>query len=348
MSKLTFKRIALVVVTALGAGVLASGPSSANLTNNSDTLTLSATTASIAVGETASVTISVSAIALAAADSLTVNVVTQSLPASGDGSAGLYVTDSSNARIRTSAYIPLGGSNPGNNWSGTRHYDDYDSAASGVNVNAGMGSRKVANMAPGAALVGHVGAEAATALSASFAFRFIAPTVAGTYVFRIYNTASGGTIGSTPQTFTVTVTANASTSGSATYTTAFLNRVAEFDAVSRFSPSTDVGGVKGLEVDSSLVVSAGSTTAASNSALAVWTPIVRNSSDTKVATLTTADGRVNNTRVKDSVTVTITGPGLLAASSTWTGVAASTARAKQVTINWNESVVVYADGTAGV
>jgi len=119
MSKLTFKRLASILVASLGLGLLSTGPSSGAFTASSDTLTLSATSATIASGETASVTISASAIAGAAADSLTVNVVTQSRPSGGDGSAGMYVTDSSNTRLRTSAYIPLGGTNPGNNWSGS-------------------------------------------------------------------------------------------------------------------------------------------------------------------------------------------------------------------------------------
>jgi len=333
MSKLTFKRLALVVVTALSAGVLSAGTSSATITASSDTLTISATSASIGAGETASVTISSSWIGDTVGESLTVNVLSQSKPTSGDGYLGMYVTDSSNARVRTANTGVL---------KIHQQADDYTVAQTSLPA-VGTGTSAAFGFEP---------APSATAgISASWSFRFIAPTVTGTYVFRIYLTETGaGSYSpvSTPLTYTVTVTANASTVSSATYTTAFLNRVAEFDAVSRLVSATDNHGNKGLEVDSALVVSAGSTTAASNSALAVWTPIVRNSSDTKVATLITADGRVSNLRVKDSVTVTITGPGLLAASSTWTGVAAATARAKQVTINWNESVVVYADGTAGV
>jgi hypothetical protein len=357
MSKLTFKRLALVVVTALGAGVLASGPSSAAITNNSDTLTLSATTASIGTGETASVTITTSAIAGGAGESNTVNIITQSRPAGGNGSAGLYVTDSSNARILTSAWIPIGGNVIKTTAAdGTREFDDYDSSSTSVtgNVSFGMGSRSVAMMdntctaGSRTCLEANIGSTAAKAMSGTFRFSFIAPTVAGTYVFRVYVTNnSSSTVQSVPQTFTVTVTANASAVGSATYSVAYLNRVAEFNDVSRLVSATDVHGKKGLEADSALVVSAGSTTNSSNSPIAIWTPIVKNSSDTKVATLSTADGAVNNTRVKDSITVTMTGPGLLAVSSYWTGNSATTTRAKQVTINWNESVVVYADGTAG-
>jgi hypothetical protein len=348
MSKLTFKRLASILVASLGLGLLSSGPSSGAFTASSDTLTLSATSATIATGETASVTISASAIAGAAADSLTVNVVTQSRPSGGDGSAGMYVTDSSNTRLRTSAYIPLGGSNAGTNWSGSRHYDDSDSAAVGVNVSAGMGSRKVADMSVGAGLVGHMGAEAAAAMSASFSFRFIAPTVAGTYVFRVYLTGTGSYAPVTaPLTYTVTVTANTSTIGDAAKSQIFLNRTTEFTTSTGYAANPSTTFYRALEADSSLVVSAG--TAASPAAVGVLTPVLRNSSDTKVATLVTYDGSTTSAgslRVKDSVTVVISGPGLLGVHNYWTGLTSVT-RAKQVTADWKESIVVYSDGTAG-
>jgi len=56
-TKTTFKRIALVAVAALGLGVLSVAPSSAVINSGDETLTLSATTASAALGETASITI---------------------------------------------------------------------------------------------------------------------------------------------------------------------------------------------------------------------------------------------------------------------------------------------------
>ena len=52
-SKTTFKRIALVAVAALGLGVLSVAPSSAAINATDETLTLSAASASVAIGETA-------------------------------------------------------------------------------------------------------------------------------------------------------------------------------------------------------------------------------------------------------------------------------------------------------
>jgi len=331
MSKITFKRIALVVVATLGLGVLSTGPSSGAFTPNGDTLSLSATSATIGVGETASVTVSASAIANTADDSLIVTSLVQSSPAGGNGTVGFYITDSSLTTLgmRTTAQAATG-------WTASatdRQQDYFGSAGTAlgtINISAGLTST------------------AATAFSFSARFSFMAPTVTGTYVFRFANSHYAGSVSvaAVPQTFTVTVTANTSSQASATYSTAYMNRADEFPAASGRISSIDNHGAKGIESDSTLVVSAGSTLNSSNSALAVWTPIVRNSSDTKVGSVNTADGSVDNLRVKDSVVVTMTGPGLLAASSYWSGV--SSTRAKQVTINWNESVVVYADGTAGV
>jgi len=193
-----------------------------------------------------------------------------------------------------------------------------------------------------------MGSTSAKAMSATFRFSFIAPTVTGTYVFRVFITNnSSSTVQSVPQTFTVTVSANASSVADQTYTVAYLNRAAEYTSHSYMviDPSA-VGARTYIESDSSLTTSAGSTLNSSNSAVAIWTPIVKNSTDTKVASVSTIGGAVSNTRVKDSITVTITGPGLIAGSSYW-GTGVSSTRAKQVTINWNESVVVYADGNAG-
>ena len=54
MSKMTFKRISLAVVAALGFGVLSVAPSSAAI---DETLTLSAASATVNIGDTATVTI---------------------------------------------------------------------------------------------------------------------------------------------------------------------------------------------------------------------------------------------------------------------------------------------------
>ncbi len=321
MSKLTFKRLALVVVATLGLGVLSSGPSSSAIVASSDTLTLSATSATIAAGETASVTVTQTLIAQAAGDSMLVNLSSQSAPAGGDGTLGVYVTDSSNATIRTSAQT-----------AGT-------SCASATDCQSdyfGLAGTALATTTP--LVWGAAGGT--TALSATYSFRFMAPTVAGTYVFRIYASNAVGNsqaIASVPLTWTVTVTAN--TSDAATTASKFwLNGLDEYTATSR-GATTSSNTYKGLEADSALVVTAGAVRAASAyTPVGVIFPVMMNASDTKISTRTGG-------RVLDSMTITISGAGQLAVNSRYTGL--STTYSKQVTIAFDETAVVFSDGTVG-
>jgi hypothetical protein len=319
MTKLTFKRLALVVVTALGLGVIASGPSSAVITASSDTLTVSATASTIAAGETASVTVTQSFIANLAGDSLTVVVENQSAPASGNGTVGIYVTDSSNATIRSNAQATGSG--------GAKLQQDFY-------AEAGKALTETANITAGGT----------TALSATYRVSFMAPTVAGTYVFRIYHRNVIGatqTIAAAVATWTVTVTANASDAAT-TASKFWLNGLAEYDATSR-GATTTTNTYKGLEVDSALVVTAGAARAASAyTAVGVIHPVMMNSSDTKISTRTGG-------RVLESMTVLIAGAGQLSVHSRYTGLATAATRAysKQVTLAYDETAVVYSDGTVG-
>jgi hypothetical protein len=317
MTKLTFKRIALVVVAALGFGVLATGPSSGAMIASSDTLTISATTSTISAGETASVTVTQTVIAAAAGDSIGVTVTDQSSPTSGDGTLGFYVTDSSNATIRTTANNDAAAK--------AKLQVDYTGAA-------------------GTAYTSDVQAFAGgtSALSATYRLSFMAPTVAGTYVFRLYalqGTNSSGTYApvAAPLTWTVTVSANTSDVAT-TASKYYLNRLAEYNA-HNLSVDASTNTYKGLEADSALVVNAGALrTAANYTAVAVIYPVIMNSSDTKISSRTGA-------RVQDSFTVTINGAGQLAGHARFTG--QSTAYSKQVTVAYNESVVVFSDGSVG-
>jgi len=90
--------------------------------------------------------------------------------------------------------------------------------------------------------------------------------------------------------------------------------------------------VTGVEADSTVAYTAG--LAATPTPVAVLWPQVRNSSDTKTA------GGIS---VPDSITVTISGPGLLAGHIN--GVVQT--RAKQVTIAHYDTIIVYSDGTPG-
>jgi len=264
------------------------------------------------------VTVTQSFIAAAAGDSMAVVVANQSKPTGGDGTVGIYITDSSNATIRTTA-------NTGTVTTAASvgyQVDYYGSAGQGVSswtdVKAFAGGT--------------------TALTATYRLSFMAPTVAGTYVYKIYaaNTTGSQAIASAVQTWTVTVAANTSTAASATYTKMYMNGLSEYTSAIR-GKEVDTTQFKPLEADSAVVASAG--TAATPTAVAVLSPVVKNSSDTKVASLTGG-------LVRESVTIVVTGPGLIA-SYGYSGTTLGT-KAKQLTINYRESVVVFADGTAGV
>jgi len=91
-----------------------------------------------------------------------------------------------------------------------------------------------------------------------------------------------------------------------------------------------------IEADSALVVAAGataSTIATPVKQATIWS-VLHNASDTDIVT---------GTDVSDSVTLVMTGPGLLSVGTT-----GSSTKAKQVTLKYNETAVVWSDGTAGV
>jgi len=101
-TKTTFKRIALVTVAALGFGVLSVAPSQA--VSQADTLAISATTAAILTGETATATLTGTFLSDSAAggDTLTVTASATSLPSGGNVMPALVASDTVNAVISIS------------------------------------------------------------------------------------------------------------------------------------------------------------------------------------------------------------------------------------------------------
>ncbi|NBO56475.1 MAG: hypothetical protein EBU84_18210, partial [Actinobacteria bacterium] len=125
----------------------------------------------------------------------------------------------------------------------------------------------------------------------------------------------------------------------------WMNRTTEYEAYHISAQAYQNPGstsYKTIEADSALVVSAG--TAGSYTAYAVITPVIMNSSDTKISTQTSA-------RVNESMTITITGPGALRSYGTVSALNGAagfaTAYTKSVILAYNETAVVYSDGTAG-
>ena len=336
MTKLTFKRLALVVVTALGLGLFASGPTNA-VVASSDTLTASATTATVAAGETATVSITQTFVANLAADSLGVQILNQSTPAASSSSTNgrltLVVTDSANAIIRT-----------------TTQDNSIDSLSSDKRQRDMSGNAGIVGSDSVTATISSINVNAATtSVSATYTLRFHGATTVGTYVYRILPFSGRGGTAITPVapvlTWTVTVTENASNVGT-TASKFWLNRATEYgayhaSALAYSNPETT--SYKTIETDSALVVNAGS--ASTPAVHAVITPVIMNSSDTKVSTQTSA-------RVNESMTIVISGPGTMksygAGTATSGPAGLSSGFSKQVSIGYNESAVVYSDGTAGV
>ena len=328
MSKLSFKRLALAVVATLGLGVLSSGPATATMVSQSDVFTASATTATVVAGETTSVTITQTGIAAAAADSMAITVSDESIPTGGNGSLGLFIAgtaDSANVSTHTSSALPV--------------------ATGGVPLQDDFMGNSLASVTTD--VVGFQGAIAAGPIKTVWTLRFIAPTTVGTYSFRIYQTAANASAAYTQPalTWTVTVTANASNVG-AVNSKFWLNRTTEFGAnvtAAQANQNPEANSYKVVEADSALVVSAG--TPGSYAAVGVITPVVMNSSDTKISTQTGA-------RVNESMTITISGPGALRSYGSvgpLNGPAGfATAYTKSVVLAYNESAVVYSDGSAGV
>jgi len=104
-TKTTIKRIALVAVAAMGFGLLSVVPSQAR--TQADSLTISAATASIVAGDT--ITASSPSVTLAfmadstSTDSMTVTAYLMSAPSTSTAIPLLYVSDTSNAKVATSA-----------------------------------------------------------------------------------------------------------------------------------------------------------------------------------------------------------------------------------------------------
>ena len=333
MSKLSFKRVALAVVATLGLGVLSSGPASSAIVAGSDTLVLSAASASVVAGETASVTITQSYIAAAAAESVAVTIQDQSTPVNANGTLAIFVTDSANVSTHTNAVqSPV-------TEGGTTKQDDY------------YGQTFAAFSAD---VVGFSGAVAAGPAMTQWTLRFVAPTTVGTYVYRVYATAATGTTYTyvaPALTITFTVTANASNVG-AVNSKFWLNRAAEFAGhmtAAQANQNSNSLSYKVIEADSALVVSAG--TPGTYTAVGVITPVVMNSSDTKISTQT-------GVRVNESMTITISGPGAFRSFGSGNGVVgvgtntavglSAAVPSKSIVIGFNESAVVYSDGTPGV
>jgi len=197
-TKTTFKRVALVTVAALGFGVLTSvAPSQA--TTYSDSLVLSATTASQLTGETATSTSVVAALtylADAATDSMSVTATLVSAPAGNTSLPMLKLTETTTASAESPLTSPL-----------------LLTATSGVAANIPV-------------FVIPAGFTTAMNVTAKLKVYMNAPSKVGTYVVKLTPaiTSGSGSMGSAAQTVTITVATNPALDTVATSATVLLGK----------------------------------------------------------------------------------------------------------------------------
>jgi hypothetical protein len=296
----------------LGLGVLSSVPSQAVI--NTDSLTLSSATASQTTAETYTATSAVATVSFfgAAQDSLTLTAALVSTTATGNTSLPvLRLVETTSAIIDTLVAL-----------TGAGAYNNGGSAA-GTPVQANIPTRVTAASSSVTTI-----AKYAVYLATSGG-AVDAPTTAGTYVVRVTPTAIGvgPLVGATAQNLTITVTAAPaqSTTLSASNTKIWMqNTTTRADLASQ---------------DSTVVARAtASTSAVSPDAIGAEVANIwingRNAANTAFSRL-------------ESVTATITGAGILGATTNSNITAAApTGRSLIVNPN-NDYVVVFSDGTSG-
>jgi len=324
-----FKRVALALVAALGFAVLSSPTASAVNEVGDATLTLSAASASVVTGgETASVTVTTT---------FTSNLLNAG-PDRND-SAVIYVAGSSaggSLIIRpvqdtANAVTARGGNGSIKTGIGTGWNGAFGAVSNGV---LGGGSESSLTVAAGSAIT-HRGDSinavvAGTFTKAAYTYFFAAPTTEGTYVytFSLRDKANTQIVKSANFTLTVGSGDNTGTTASKLW---LHNTLYE-----NMSINTNVGTPT---KDSTLVVNSGS--AATPTIVGYMVPDFYNAaSETKNATT----GLQSN----ESLTVVVSGPGLLASYVGRADHAADSVLGKSVIVGRGDTVIVYSDGTAGV
>jgi hypothetical protein len=287
----TFKRVALVAVAALGLGTVSVAPSSAM--TYTDSLTLSSATASQLTSETATATSAVATLTFlttAATDSMSVVATLVSAPAGNLALPQLLLSETSSAEAKRASNGAVLSS----------------VATSGVPAGE-------------AVLVAPKSADSTVNATAKFKVFMDAPTKVGTYVVRLTPavTAGGGTLASTAQTLTITVTQNAATDTVAASADSFINAG---ETVSATADATVTGTM----------------TASTSDAAATIKVSLKNAA----GVATTAE----------SYTATISGPGVLGSGPYGNGTTTHSiaAAGRALTVKNGDVVAVFPDGTSGV
>jgi hypothetical protein len=304
-TKTTFKRIALVAVAALGLGVLSVAPSSAAVTGLTVTVANGTSTLSSAgykSDSTTAGTIAIAGLLDSTNDSVTVTFLTKSAPATATATPRLYFMDTTTPTSGTIVETATAaGAAAGQ--AATRYLSATDSWVGVVENGSLMRVRHNST--------GYVGAKFAIQLDTTSA------RIAGTYTYTVIVKAYGSTGGTTP----------------ASTTTADVSIVVADTAA-------NVALVNGTIAPSlsTAWINAGSTyTTASDSAVAA----VSTASATPVAAIRVRTYTVDGNLAPESVTVTVTGPGLVVNNSV---------SGKSISlpgVGGDSTFTVIPDGTAG-
>ncbi len=314
-TKTIFKRIALVAIAALGLGVLSVGPSSAAITD--ETLTVSAATASTSVGETATVTVTSAFIA-----SLTYGGAT------GSDSRIITAVVSGPGTASTKFRATTDSSNSGSYYGLTTVDQGVQSTGLGVGLGRGAG-------APGADSASVVANVGSAYTKGAFELRLTGFTVAGTYTVTVTSKDFSGTISKSA---IVTVTVDAVATTTATGGNVWLSADAATAANARLNTYA--------YSESAIVVTAG--LAASPTAVGYAFAAVTNSAgETRTAGVTGIKNSSTGDAVIDTVTVTVTGPGLVSGISTTKAKTATVQSQNGSNRSVQDTLTIFSDGTAG-
>jgi len=314
---ISFKRIALAVVAALGFGVLSAGSSTAVLSAASSTISLSASTLAVNPGETGTVTATINFTSTAIEES--VNVIASAAAAGTTVEIVGLTTDSINVR---SGAMADGRANIRPNNFSVFGSTNSDSVVSGTSV--GM---YVASNAPSATPV---------AVQAKVTIRFRVATSAAASVtnYSITLRSINDSSITNYQVVPLTVTVNAKDLTATAAKSALFVNAATCTPGLCDGPSSG-GAAYATEADSTLVVSAGTPASGgtlSYTAVGYAFGILKNASDTKT---------VLGDAVAGTMTVAITGPGAISSVTAPTKVKSLTITAS------SDTITIWSDGTAG-
>jgi len=350
-NKTSFKRIALAVVIALGFGVLSTGPTQAVV--NSDSLTLSSATATATIGQASdsasAATVTLSFLATSPTDSMSLTASLVSSPATNTDLPELQLVETTAAIVYDT---PVGGDTGHMVLASAQVGANSNSGAADLNTDAVQtnffGSR-VASNDPVYVAAKNRSISAATVVSAVFKVYIPTPAVAGTYVVRLTPAITGNsgstTIQSTYKDLTITVSAAACAQGCSAPTAAASWSSMYYAATDRGVALSSAANLTMPQGDSVINFTSALTNGTTSAQAANILVYQQNDDGDIVYTGAIGADQItaSNEGGVESMTATISGPGLLGA-----GADNAAATGRSLIVRAGQHVTVWNDGTSGV